>query len=533
VGNSETYGFTHAVVRHALYDNLTPSRRSRLHRRVAEALERAGPSQASAAEIAVQYHRTVSLPGAERGVEPALEAAGRAQDTGAYDEAATFLRMALDLLPEDDSRRPRLLGRLGIVLAWGRAFDEAADVASQAGDAIAESETKQAAAEYLSDAAYVCAMAGGVTQAWELARQGLTYAGDRDIAWARLLSFDCERRAAEDPQYPGLPTDTAERRESARILREARLDPLGPGPIEAVFDSRKEAAASTNLFVLSLWAGEHERSLPLFEAEAAEAEALGRLARAARAWAGASLCQSALGHLDDAQRSFEQATGLAARLGTPVGAVLVPQHLLCLTLDEGWAELAATYRGLIASENPALAWVLGSLYGGATQAAAYLGREEEALAYLRTLVPWLERAPVWMAGFTIMACGPAEALWLLERQDHLEAIEQALRQKLLPADLHWAGTDSRLALARLCALTGRHDEAVSWFADARRAMGERAVRPLLAICDFDEALMYARRAGPGDAERAVPLLDAARAQFEAIGMTGWIRRADELREKLR
>lgn len=36
----------------------------------------------------------------------------------------------------------------------------------------------------------------------------------------------------------------------------------------------------------------------------------------------------------------------------------------------------------------------------------------------------------------------------------------------------------------------------------------------------------------GDAERARPLLDAARRQFETIGMTGWIRRADDLATRL-
>jgi hypothetical protein len=41
--------------------------------------------------------------------------------------------------------------------------------------------------------------------------------------------------------------------------------------------------------------------------------------------------------------------------------------------------------------------------------------------------------------------------------------------------------------------------------------------------------MYVRRRDPGDLDRAAPLLEAARRQFEAIGMTGWIRRADELR----
>ena len=44
--------------------------------------------------------------------------------------------------------------------------------------------------------------------------------------------------------------------------------------------------------------------------------------------------------------------------------------------------------------------------------------------------------------------------------------------------------------------------------------------------------MFARRAGVGDADRARPLLVAARQQFDDIGMTGWRRRADEVEAQL-
>ena len=40
--------------------------------------------------------------------------------------------------------------------------------------------------------------------------------------------------------------------------------------------------------------------------------------------------------------------------------------------------------------------------------------------------------------------------------------------------------------------------------------------------------MYIRRGQAGDKEQASPLLDAALEQFRALGMTGWIRRAEEL-----
>ena len=42
--------------------------------------------------------------------------------------------------------------------------------------------------------------------------------------------------------------------------------------------------------------------------------------------------------------------------------------------------------------------------------------------------------------------------------------------------------------------------------------------------------MYVRRGGDGDRDRALPLLEAALAQFRAIGMSGWIRRVVELRD---
>lgn len=61
---------------------------------------------------------------------------------------------------------------------------------------------------------------------------------------------------------------------------------------------------------------------------------------------------------------------------------------------------------------------------------------------------------------------------------------------------------------------------------------EQGAPPLLAIADYDEALMLARRGGPRDADRARPLLSAAVRQFGQLGMTGWTRRAEELSARL-
>jgi class 3 adenylate cyclase/tetratricopeptide (TPR) repeat protein len=534
-GPAETYVFVRTLIRQTVYRELSPSRQVRLHRRAAEALEAAGgghPIPHQAGEIAVQYHHSRSLAGAERGVDPALVAADQAQATGGYDEAVTLLRMALDLLPEGDARHPRLLGRLGIVLSWALAFDEAVTVAAEAGDALAEAEGKAAAAEYLSDAAYVCAIAGGITQAWDLARTGLTYSGARDVAWARLVSIDCERRAAEDPNHPGIAVDSAERREAVRLLRNTQLDPLAPGPMEAVFDSRAEALESANLIVLTGWAGEIRRCLPLAEAETSEAIAAGRLARAVRGHSLVSVCHSVLGALDDARRALSEALTLADRLGQPVGIVMQAQVQLALATGEGWDDIAAVVAPLRAARPPVIAWFQGWLSAVAARAAARRQDATEALRCVDALLPWLERAPSWTVGLPGIVDAATEVLWLLERLDHLPEIERAVRDKVLVPDFRFFGTDGRLALARLCALSGRYDEAVSWFAQARAMSSEQGARPRLAVCDHDEARMYARRADPGDADRARALLDAACAQYEAIGMTGRLRRADELRARL-
>ncbi|MGH9010207.1 MAG: ATP-binding protein, partial [Acidimicrobiia bacterium] len=116
---ADTYVFASAVTRQTVYGSLSSSRQVRLHRRVAEALEATHPwpTPAQSGEIAAQYHRSAGLPGAERGADFAVAAATHAETTGAHDDAVRFLRTALDLLPEGDDRRPRLLGRFGLALA--------------------------------------------------------------------------------------------------------------------------------------------------------------------------------------------------------------------------------------------------------------------------------------------------------------------------------------------------------------------------------------------------------------------------------
>jgi DNA-binding SARP family transcriptional activator len=527
--------FSHALIRHTIYAQASSPRRLRLHRRIAEVLEAEfghDPTPAAAGEIARHYERSAELPGAERGASFALQAAIHAETRGAHEEAARFLRAALALLPYGDPRRPRILGRLTTVLVWALDFDEAKTLAMEAAEALATSEGAESAAEFLSETAYACTMAGSSQHAWAIAAAGLSYTGDRrDVVWARLISFDYERRAAEDRDYPGLGIDSPERRESARILRAAHLDPFAPAPMEAVFFSSEEAEESANVVVRANWLGEVEGALPAVKADIEAALSQNRFARALRGLNRIGMAYAVLGRLPGAQQSLEQSRSLSARLGRPT---FFPEALdvLCGALGERWEEARDVFWPLAESPPPAAMWALGYIRASSVRIAAHLGDRATALRFLDELVPWLERAPVWTMYMQAITGYPAEALWLLECLEHVDRIEAAVREKVVGPNFRGPSADGRLSLARLCALTGRYDEAGSWFAKARTVLADMGARPLLAVVDFDEALMYARRGCPGDAGLARPLLDTARRQFADIGMTGWLRRADELAARL-
>ena len=123
----ERYEFGHALIRHAVYADLNPSRRARMHRRLADAARAAvgGPGGVEPAEVVPHYVASAALPGADAGIEPATTAADLAEESAAYDDAADLLTTARELAADDEERRLDLGCRLGRTLVWARRFDEA------------------------------------------------------------------------------------------------------------------------------------------------------------------------------------------------------------------------------------------------------------------------------------------------------------------------------------------------------------------------------------------------------------------------
>ena len=112
-------GFAHALVRDTLYDGLSRLRRSRLHARAAEAIERHSPGEVAA----LAYHF------AEAGTDPINAArycglaAGQAEQRFGYHEAARLWEQAIACLDQADDTPGR--DRIELVLCLVRALSHA------------------------------------------------------------------------------------------------------------------------------------------------------------------------------------------------------------------------------------------------------------------------------------------------------------------------------------------------------------------------------------------------------------------------
>lgn len=134
-----TCNFTHALIREALYSELTAARRAHLHRQVGEALEQrylAGRER-YLAPLAYHLAQAADSSNASRAARYASLAAQRASEQLAHEEAVRFYELALRVLRLMDE--PDEPARCELLLAIGRAQ-------AQAGNGPAAGESFQTAA---------------------------------------------------------------------------------------------------------------------------------------------------------------------------------------------------------------------------------------------------------------------------------------------------------------------------------------------------------------------------------------------------
>jgi class 3 adenylate cyclase len=143
---ADRHRFAHGLVRETLHAELSSSRRSREHRKVALAIEarHAGSLDDVTPDLAV--HWTEATIGGDRGraIELTVRAAELAADRGAHENAARWIRRALGLMDDDDrdwsTERRRVLVRLAEAEAVSGMAPEARLHALNAGRAAVDAD---------------------------------------------------------------------------------------------------------------------------------------------------------------------------------------------------------------------------------------------------------------------------------------------------------------------------------------------------------------------------------------------------------
>ena len=122
----ERYQFSHALIQETLSEELSISRKVRLHARISEALEEifGADVEAHAAELAYRFAEAATVPGIEKLVHYSLLAGKRALATFAYEEAIGHYERALAVKEQqqiDEEQAVLLFGLAQARLAtWGR-----------------------------------------------------------------------------------------------------------------------------------------------------------------------------------------------------------------------------------------------------------------------------------------------------------------------------------------------------------------------------------------------------------------------------
>lgn len=134
--SAHAYGFVHGLLREALYQQLSPPERSRLHAAAAAALRRLHRDHDVDDVHALAAHYVRALPAAAAELVHYVPiAAEHASARGAYDKAAELYEHALAadrMLAPDDARRMRLLLRLGSALGRDGRLAESAEAFARA-----------------------------------------------------------------------------------------------------------------------------------------------------------------------------------------------------------------------------------------------------------------------------------------------------------------------------------------------------------------------------------------------------------------
>ncbi len=536
----DRYAFTHALFRHTLVEELNPSRQVRMHRAIAEAIEkemRGAPDAALAATLARHYLHSAAIPGAERGVPYALAVADDAAARYARFEELAALRTAAELLEEGDDRVVEVQRRIAQAGLLAQIDPETvlADAASAA-DGLAASEGVDAAADLVAELIRGQNTLEDITVSWRLARLGRRWlrAERRDYQWALVRQAELEERDHNDPMTPGIPVDDDEYRELRAVLAELpselRAGFLCDAPASgAEGRERLDAGGFAGVLASGAWRVGIDRlgdDVGTFHEQ-------GLVAMEAFMLAFRSRLQSVVGDFDAAAADLDVALALLPRIAPGSN-----QHLQVLVVPMlrdviGGVDLGVDVADVLlaASERPDTKWAGLALRLAAARGLVIGGFDDRARVLVDEALPALERAGGWAPNAQIALAYAVETAWRLGDAGYVPVLERNVREKWLDPDLDYPEVDARWSYALLCALDGRPDDARRWFDEARRVLTERDSEPLIVGLDFNAAEVELSLGPAGDATGFANCIAAGRRRSGHEAMAAWLPRLDDLESR--
>ena len=546
------YSFAHALIRETLYEGMSSPRRTRIHRRVGEALEQAGDGHHLTA-LARHFTRAAGPQDAEKAIRYAVDAGAQASEMLAHEEAAEHYARALEVqrrfAPGDRQRRCELLLALG----------EARTLAGERQPALEALREAAAIASELGDGASLARAAIGASQRYiqqpgvvdeeliELLQRALELtAGEHTLRRVQLLARLCGA-LYYSPQRDRMRALSAEATELAAALDDAEaLAYAAAARRRALWDPvhlKQRLEASTELLTEARRAGNPELELQghawlvvdllelgdrggveaQIDAFTAGAQRLGQPLYLwnATVWrAMRALLAGSLAHADELSAQA-LATGASAEALT-AGQYYAVQLLAIRREQLRIGELEQAARELVAANPARPAW-------RAALATLLLesGRRDEARQeFERLAAGGLEDIPQdgdWMIAMTLLSdvcagLGDAERAALLH--DRLAAYREM--NVVIGLAAACLGSAARY-LGKLAATTGREEQAAAHFELALEANGRLNAPVLLAHTQLDYALAL------GNGRRRTELIEAAANTAQMLDLPWVAERALQLR----
>ena len=550
---ADRYRFAHALTRHSLYDELSPTRRQRAHQRIAVALESRGFTEDAAMLAELAHHWVAATRPADLGkaLDYVRRAGDAARDALAPDDAIRWYQQALDFIAQQatpaENERAELLLVLGTVQCQAE-HPEYRDALLQAGALADRLDRTDLLVEAALGFGQYFGIQTGDDDAKPLIRSALDRHGkDPTPTRARLLA------------KLTLTHDAATEAHERRALALEAVDTARQTDDDATFIDAIEATHLTLATPDRL-----DQHLADLQRALTNADRLGDPLRQVRTRMAAMWARYQQADISGAGTTLDEMESLDEMVGLPFLAFQHMQFTTGRLLLAGRAADADAANERMLEVGTAAPDAL-SAYGGLLYAIRWhQGRLEEiadfflevasdnpSLAALRATVPLMlcdldrfdEARELLAVEVATNFDFPFDAMWLASMAnvaDAAAALEDRPASRVViehlspyadhvisPAGIIVSGAVAR-PLARAATLLGDHDKAEQWFAIAHGVHARLQTPFWTAHGQLDHADLCRTRRADGDLERADELLALAADTAAQFGFSGLTRRADKL-----